>query len=1017
MDYTERLNDKQKEAVLTTEGPVLIVAGAGAGKTKTITHRILHLIKKGVHPHNILAITFTNKAGKEMRERVEDLLFQDPLLRAQYHNAAPFISTFHSLGVFIIKQWSDRLNLPRHFAIFDKTDSKKVLKKALESLNVEPKEHLDKVASIISREKGLGVSYDDFASRQSYDFSSDITARVWNIYESTLKKEKALDFDDLLLKSLELLEKHTDIRAYYQNLWHYVHIDEYQDTNKVQNKIAELISEHHRNICVVGDVDQCLVAGTKIQMGDQTTKNIENVRTGDLVLSNYGGGDFREAKVISHKTRSFSGNLIRIETSQGSFIESTEDHIHFAGYLLGITPQIYINYLMYKKEVGWRIGSTSVHTKGQKKSVIGFVQRSNQEHADAVWVIATHKTPQEARIQEYIFSLTYQIPTIPFIARKGLSTNGYVHDATSLKQIFSSFDTDKSAEKLLADLNLSADHPHHRPQTRGSRKNINITLCADKRGTNPMHLISIHGNNILEKEKLESLGFSVRKTKKDTKSWRFETVRADYGEACLLATNIATIFPESTLMFRARLGGKKINTKDSNSLQCLPAHSLMPGMAMFTKNGYDTIKNISRIPTKKTTVYDIDIERTHNFIANNIVTHNCIYSWRGAEIKSILQFEKKYPETKTILLEQNYRSTKMILAVADDIISKNKWRIPKKLFTENTAGGKVRIYEAFNEVDEAHFIAQRSKEMIESGIQADEIAVLFRANFQSRILEEAFLAYGVPYQMLGTKFFERKEIKDMLSYIKSALNPESSIDLARIINVPPRGIGKVTLEKIEAGETESLPIKTQEKIRLFRDMLARIKTFILSNKTSDSIRFIVDISGMAEAYSQGNDEDQERLENIMELVTLATGYDELLPEEGIEQLLTDAALVSDQDSLKKETSGVKLMTVHSSKGLEFDSVFISGMEEDLFPHRRFGEKKKEGEDSEEERRLFYVAITRARKTLYLTLAQMRTIFGNKQINTPSHFIADINEDFIEREKKSMMGPAGGSSSSYFSIDF
>ncbi|MCX6703357.1 MAG: UvrD-helicase domain-containing protein [Candidatus Zambryskibacteria bacterium] len=651
-DYLSGLNDKQKIAVLATEGPVLIIAGAGAGKTKTITHRILHLIKQGIHPHNILAITFTNKAGKEMRERVEHLLLADPVLKAQNHNAVPFVSTFHSLGVFMIKQWADRLGLPRHFGIFDKTDSKKALKKALESLNVEPKEHLDKVAGIISREKGLGVSYEQFVSRQSYDFTSDITGRAWKIYEDTLRKEKALDFDDLLLKSLELLEKHLDIRTYYQNLWQYVHVDEYQDTNKVQHKLIDILLDKNQNLCVVGDVDQS------------------------------------------------------------------------------------------------------------------------------------------------------------------------------------------------------------------------------------------------------------------------------------------------------------------------------------------------------------------------------IYGWRGAEIKNMLSFEKKYPHAHVVLLEQNYRSTKMILKVANEVISKNKWRIPKNLFTENTEGEKVSVYEGFNEVDEAHFIAQRSKEIIESGIKPDEIAVLFRANFQSRILEEAFLAYGVPYQMLGTKFFERKEIKDMLSYIKSALNPESSLDLARIINVPPRGIGKVTLDKIEAGEEAGLPIKTQEKIRLFKEMLVRIKGFMLTHKVSESMRYIVDISGMQEAYAKGNDEDQERLENIMELVTLATGYDELLPEEGIEQLLTDAALVSDQDSLKKETTGVKLMTVHSSKGLEFDYVFISGMEEDLFPHRRFGEKKKEGEESEEERRLFYVAVTRARKKLYLTLAQMRTIFGSKQINTPSQFIADINEDFLDQEKKSMMGPArGGGGGRYFSIDF
>jgi DNA helicase-2/ATP-dependent DNA helicase PcrA len=644
MEYLSLLNEKQKEAVLATEGPVLIVAGAGAGKTKTITHRILHLIHMGVHPAHILAITFTNKAAKEMRERVEYLLHNDSAHR--HNKVVPFVSTFHSLGVHIIKQWADRLGLPRHFNIFDKTDSKRTMKHALESLGMEPKEHLDKIASIISREKGLGVSCEKFMSRQSYDFTSELAGKVWNIYEKTLFKEKALDFDDLLAKSLLLLENHPDIRAFYQTQWQYVHIDEYQDTNKVQNRIAEILSEKHTNICVVGDTDQN------------------------------------------------------------------------------------------------------------------------------------------------------------------------------------------------------------------------------------------------------------------------------------------------------------------------------------------------------------------------------IYSWRGAEIKNILSFEKKYPHAHVILLEQNYRSTKTILAVANEIISKNKWRIPKKLFTENETGEHISIFEGYDEVDEAHFIAQKSKELIEQGVKPDEIAVLYRANFQSRILEEAFLAHGVAYQMLGTKFFERKEIKDMISFIKASLNPDSRVDFARIVNVPPRGIGKTTLEKIENDQEHELPIKTQEKLRLFREMLSRIQTFVLSHTPSESMRFILDISGQQEHYSKGNDEDLERLENIMELVTLATGYDDMLPEEGIEKLLTDAALISDQDSLKNETTGVKLMTVHASKGLEFDYVFISGLEEDLFPHKRMREKKKEGEESEEERRLFYVALTRGRKKIYLCLARMRTIFGSKQISIPSQFTSDIPEEYIYREKKSMMSPK-----SYFNIDF
>lgn len=644
-NYLEDLNPKQQEAVLTTEGPVMIVAGAGAGKTKTITYRILHLIHQGVDPRFILAITFTNKAAKEMKERVIDLLNTHNL--STHNNYAPHMSTFHSLGVKTLKEWGNILGIPRHFTIYDKSDSKKLIKKAIESLGMEPKEHLDRIASIISNEKGRGISYKEYNERQSYDFTSEATKKVWGLYESALKKEKGLDFDDLLLLSLTLLRQETRVREYYQNHWKYIHVDEYQDTNKVQDEIIELLAQTHHNICVVGDTDQN------------------------------------------------------------------------------------------------------------------------------------------------------------------------------------------------------------------------------------------------------------------------------------------------------------------------------------------------------------------------------IYSWRGAEIKHMLSFEKRYPDTTVVLLEQNYRSTQNILSASNSVIEKNKWRIPKRLFTQNNEGEKISVFEGFNELDEAHFIAQTAQTLIHDGIQSDDIAVLYRANFQSRVLEEAFLAYGVPYQMIGTKFFERKEVKDMLAYIKASLNEDNMTDFVRIVNVPPRGIGKTTVEKIEQGKIEELPPKTQEKISLFKNILKNIKEKLLTSKPSEAIAYIVQVSGMGTLYDTDNEEDTDRLENIKELVTLATRYDDLPPEEAIEQLLTDTSLVSDQDEMSGGSTGVKLMTVHASKGLEFNTVFVTGLEEDLFPHTRIGEKKKEGEDAEEERRLFYVALTRAKKKLYLTYAQMRTIFGNKQINTPSQFIADIPDELFTHERKSMLT----SNDSYFKIDF
>lgn len=997
MIHLQSLNEEQKKAVLATEGPVLIVAGAGAGKTKTITHRILHLIENGVSPENILAITFTNKAAKEMRERV--------LNQLKGQRRTPFVSTFHALGVQILKENAELLKLPRHFNIFDTADSKKAVKEACISLGIEPKENLDKIRHIISKEKGRGMDIEDYAEINNEGGAGGLVKKVWVKYEEILGREHALDFDDLLLKTLKLLKKYPEVLERLQNRFLYIHIDEYQDTNKVQNSIVELLARKHRNICVVGDTDQCLIKETKIKMANGTLKSIQNVKEGEYVLSNYGSGDFRPAKIMGKRNLEFKGNLIRIETEKGKIITSTPEHTHFAGYHLGITPQMYLNYLMHKKGFGWRIGTTSIYTKGQRKSIVGFVQRSNQEHADALWIISTHKTQNEARVHEYILSLKYQIPTIPFTPRKGISFNGYVHDKDALEKIFSSFDTETSALKLLSDLGFSREQPHHQPQARNSnRRNINVILCGDRRGKNPMHLISIHGNDVIGRKKLESLGLSVRESKNNAKNWRFETARANYGETCLLATKIASVFPEVNFVFSARLGGMKDNPRDGNSLPQLRARSVVPGMCLFSTNGYDTVSKVSRMPKSKIKVFDLDIERTHNFIANDIVTHNCIYSWRGAEIKNVLHFEKTYPETQTFFLEQNYRSTKNILDVANEIIEKNNFRIPKKLFTEKKEGEKISIFEGRNEVDEAQFIALKSKELMENGVEADEIAVLYRANFQSRVLEDAFVAFGVPYQMLGTKFFERKEVKDVMSFIKASLNERSISDFGRVINIPPRGIGKATLQKIIQGLENDLPESTKIKINNFRKRLSDFKNILLTSKPSVALKYIIKNSGMEEMYNTGREEDTERLENIMELVTIATSYDAAAGEggkaeveDGIEKFLTDTALASDQDAPEGERNGVKLLTVHSSKGLEFDYVFISGLEDDLFPHKGMGKVRKSGEDSEEERRLFYVAVTRAGKKLFLTHAGTRTIFGTMEANSRSEFLDDIPEKYLEHE--------------------
>ncbi len=371
-----------------------------------------------------------------------------------------------------------------------------------------------------------------------------------------------------------------------------------------------------------------------------------------------------------------------------------------------------------------------------------------------------------------------------------------------------------------------------------------------------------------------------------------------------------------------------------------------------------------------------------------------IYSWRGADFKNLLRFERDFPNATVVTLEENYRSTQMILDAANRVIKKNVNRLEKTLYTKNRRGEKLVLITALDEREEAALIATAAATLIARGVAPDQIAVLYRANFQSRVLEEAMLHHHVSYRVLGVRFFERQEVKDLLAYLKAALNPNDFVSRRRIINVPPRGLGKVTVAKVLAGETDSLPPKTRVKIKVFDDLLTTIRATALVEPPSVTIRYILEHSGLDRALREGGGDDLERLENLRELVTLSLAYDATPGEVGITALLTAAALVSDQDTLTIPAKAVSLMTVHAAKGLEFDQVFITGLEQNLFPHSHFRNDEEEI-DTEEERRLFYVALTRARQKLYLSYAEIRTIFGNSRANSPSDFLLDLDDTLLE----------------------
>jgi ATP-dependent DNA helicase UvrD/PcrA len=663
-DFLSQLNEQQREAVLHTEGPLLILAGAGSGKTRVIAHRIAYLIaEKDVKPWNILAVTFTNKAAEEMRQRVQRLL------RGHELPAAPLVATFHSVCVRLLRQDIEKLNdkYTRTFTIYDQDDSIRLIKQCIKELGYDEKYLAPRATQgTISAAKNRGEDADAFAARADYvDERRAAMGRVYKMYEERLHTNNALDFDDLLIKTVRLLRDVGEVREKYNNKFRYILVDEYQDTNSLQFGLIKLLTEKQQNICVVGDEDQS------------------------------------------------------------------------------------------------------------------------------------------------------------------------------------------------------------------------------------------------------------------------------------------------------------------------------------------------------------------------------IYKWRGADISNILNFEIQFPNTKTIRLEQNYRSTQTILDVAGAVVKHNIERKGKTLWTSNPKGEHVRYFQAFDAEAEARFVASKIIEHRREQFDT-RAAVLYRTNSQSRVFEESMRRNGLAYNIVGGfSFYERMEVRDIIAYLKLALNPNDSIALGRVINSPPRGIGKQTIDELERRaqdyglslwETIALVIEKPEALssrainalKSFRRIVERLgemaddaKEIESAAPVSDTVRAAITETGYEYALkSERTDEAEGRLENLQELVNAAVDYDEK-GAEGLREFIDHSALVSDQDQYKRDAA-VTLMTAHSAKGLEFPVVFIVGLEDGLFPHSR---SATEPAELEEERRLCYVAMTRAQNYLYVTHAMKRRVYGEELASEPSQFLNEMPIEMIEdlTPGKSWLSFAKGSS--------
>ncbi len=1001
----EGLNEPQREAVLHGEGPLLILAGAGSGKTRVLTHRIAHLVGSGqARPGEILAITFTNKAAQEMRERVEQLVGN----RAR----AMWVMTFHSACARILRAEAEKLGYTRGFTIYDEGDSLRLVKACIDELDIDPKRFAPRgIRRQISDAKNALLDAEAYRLKVS-TFFEQTAADVYDLYEKRLHAANAMDFDDLLFRAVNLFELYEEVRNRYRRSFRFVLVDEYQDTNRAQYRWLQLLTEESRNLCVVGDDDQCLVGGTPITMADGSTRPIEEIQPGDLVLSSYGSGDFRPAKVLRTRTSTAAEGVV-VTTKSGRRLVSTPEHLHFAGYHHELTPKLYMTYAMYRGDKGFRIGTTRTYPERDATVISGVHLRAVQEHADAAWVVSTHDSQPEARAAELDLSLRYRIPTLPFVARKGRGLDkGVSSDQRLIDEAFASFPTMATGLNLLVDHGLSFERPHHTPQTyEGRRRNVTVTLCGDRRGRRPLHQVAVGGRDQKVREALESFGLSVRPAKSGSQSWRYESSFNDYGKAMAVVDRIQTATPV-TVRQMARLGKK--------SLPFMPSASVRPGMVMFTQDGlYELVETVERIDLAAR-VYDIDVEGTHNFVANGLLTHNSVYGFRGADIRNILDFERDHPDATVVKLEQNYRSTQTILNASNGVIANNRQRKDKFLWSELGAGDPVHVRELEDEHAEARFVVSEIERLVEQGESRDEIAVFYRTNAQSRVLEDMLVRYGVGYQVIGgTRFYERAEIKDALAYLTLLVNPADTVAFGRAVNSPRRGIGNTTQGRLVgyantigepiwdvAAEPESVPglaAAAVKSVGRFMSVMERLRERVEAGAgVGDVLAETLEESGYTEALqAERTIEAQGRLENLEELVGVAREYDATAEEGSVEEFLQQLALFSEQDNLRDDEGIVTLMTLHNAKGLEFGIVFMIGLEDGVFPHMR----SIESGDLEEERRLAYVGITRAKRELYLTHARTRMLFGGRDWNLRSRFIDEIPVEFTDRDEAAPTGPA------------
>ncbi|MBM3469643.1 MAG: ATP-dependent DNA helicase PcrA [Armatimonadetes bacterium] len=994
MDLLSSLNPPQRDAVIHPGGPLLVLAGAGSGKTRVLAHRIAYLIReRGIAPGRILAVTFTNKAAREMRERI-DALLGGPVARPIW------VGTFHATCSRILRADCEAIGVPAQFAIYDEDDQRRVIRDCMAALGLDERRYPPAaIHAMIGRAKDEVLDVARYAARAS-TFMEEATARVWQAYQAELRAQGALDFDDLMCEVLRLFDEHPDVLRRYQDRFEHVLVDEYQDTNHAQYLLVRALAGGHRNVTVVGDDDQCLPAGTLIAMASSGqasppgatptpgATSIESIEEGSIIQAACGSGRLAPARTAAPLRREYRGPVVTVETAGGLRLAATPNHLVFAR--LVPHPDLHYVYLMHRRGVGYRIGRTrGVRSRTPGGVDSGLALRLNGEVAERLWVLAASHDEAEAAYIEQLYAFRYGIPTTVFQVRGRRMQIGQPH----VDRIFREIETEDRAHRLLSDLEMFPEYPHHRSGAviRGqtTRRLVHFTMFGDGRTyqQRPWHDHRIQ---------LVTSGAEICR---------------DYDAGWRMARDLAATV-EGEPVLRARVAGGSAATGQAASRSrpvhlVLPLGHLHPGMRLAVVHGGRVVEDEVTTRTMghyEGPVFDLDVPDLRTFVANGVLVHNSIYRWRGADVRNILEFESDYPDAKVVALTQNYRSTKTILAAAHAVIRHNPHRHAKELWTGNQEGLPVQVYDALDGSDEARFVSEQVRALAADGVRLREIAVLYRTNAQSRLLEEECLKAGIPYQVVGgVRFYERKEIKDILAYLRLAVAPGDEVNLRRALATPRRGIGDVSLARLTSSAraagctmleamrrpeiTDGLPRAAARTLEAFAGLIAGLSEAAAVLPAGDVItRAIAQTGYQAMLQAEGTEEAFSRLENVRELVTVAREIEESAGEPGLAAFLQHLALVADVDTHRDDLDRVTLMTLHSAKGLEFPAVFVTGLEEGLCPHVRALEE--EG-GLDEERRLCYVGFTRAKHRLYLTHARTRATFGAPNMALPSRFLEEV----------------------------